>query len=188
VKLRYTIFLFLFLLCGPAAQAESLYDETTYRGLADDTKAGHIGDSLTVLVYESSSAETKNATDTTETSNNSVNGSTDIESKSLAVDTASNYKNGGDATRSGKLLARVTVTVHEILPTGELRVKGSQKIQINDELQEITLAGNIRPIDIDASNTVLSTKIANARIIYKGKGYTSDDKPGVITQFFRWLF
>jgi len=168
--------------------AESLYDQSNYRGLVDDTKAHHVGDSLTVLVIESSSAETKHATNTNETTSNSASGSTQSDTKSLSVDTASKYKKDGDITRAGKLLARVTVTVHEVLPSGELRIKGEQKIQINDEVQEINLAGNIRPIDIDADNTVLSTKIANAKIVYKGKGYSSDDKPGFITSFFRWLF
>lgn len=170
------------------ASSESLYDQTTYRGLVDDTKATHVGDSLTVLVVETSSAESKHGTNTDETTNNSVSGSNQNTTKSLGVDSTSKYKKDGDITRTGKLLARLTVTVQEVLPTGELRIKGEQKIQINDELQEITLEGNIRPIDIDADNTVLSTKIANARIVYKGKGYSSDDKPGFITNFFRWLF
>jgi len=175
-------------LSGPCANSESLYHQDSYRGLVNDTKAGHIGDSLTVLVVENSSAETKHATNTNETTGDSVSGSTQSNNKSLSVDTTSKYGNDGVITRAGKLLARVTVTVHELLPSGELRIKGEQKIQINDETQEISLAGNIRPIDIGADNTVLSTKIANARIVYKGKGYSSDDTPGYITRFFRWLF
>ena len=171
-----------------SVSAESLYRETNYRGLVNDAKAQHIGDSITVEVFETSSAQTKNETDTSEETDLGLAASNGSNSEGVSLDTDSNYKSGGAVSRTGKLLARMTVTIHEILPTGELRIKGEQKIRINDEVQSITLSGNIRAIDIDGNNTVHSTRIANARIMYKGRGYTSDDTPGLLTEFFRWVF
>ena len=168
--------------------SESLFLETSYRGLVNDAKASHIGDSITVLIVENSKAESTTEIDSIEASDNSVGANNGSNTESLGIGTDSKYRNSGEVARTGKLVAKITVTIHEILPTGELRVKGEQNIQINDEVQEITLSGNIRPMDVNADNTILSTRIANAQITYKGEGYISDDEPGVITQFFRWLF
>jgi len=187
-KITRSTVIFLLLWVAQSALCESLYSETTYRSLASDTKASHIGDSLTVLIVENSKAEATNDTDTLETTGNSFGSNNGSNNESLGVDTNSKYRSGGEVKRTGKLLAKITVTVLEVLPTGELRVKGEQNIQVNDERQAITLSGNIRPSDIDVDNTVDSTRIANAKITYKGDGYISDDEPGVITQFFRWLF
>lgn len=185
--IQICVFVIAGTVCG-VTSAESLYQETSYRGLADDAKARHVGDSLTVVVIENSSAQTKNKTDTNEDSELSLSATNGSNSEGATLGTGSNYKSGGEVNRSGKLLARVTVTVHEVLPTGELRIKGEQTIRINDEIQSITLTGNIRPVDIDNENNVLSTRIANARIMYKGRGYTSDDTPGLLTSFFRFVF
>ncbi len=187
--MRYQLYSMLLAgILSTSVHGESLYQEANYRGLANDVKARLVGDSITVVILETSSAETSNQVDTIESSDNSVSANNSSNTESASIDTNSTYRSGGEVNRSGELLARMTVTIHEILPTGEFRIKGEQKIQINDELQSITLSGNIRPTDIEADNTVLSTRIANARITYKGRGYTSDDEPGAITEFFRWLF
>ncbi len=168
--------------------ANGLYEESKYRGLVSDTIASHIGDSLTILVVENASAETTTNNSTQESSGIEASASNSSDDVSLGINTDLTYKNKGDVTRSGKLLAKVTVTIHEILPSGELRVKGEQNITVNDELQTITITGNVRKSDVNTDNTVLSSRIANAKIVYTGEGFASSDKPGVITQFFRWLF
>lgn len=184
---RSIVFIF-FCIGAQFSASESLYNEETYRGHATDIKAKQLGDSLTVLIVENAKAEASNDTDSNESTDNSLSESNNANNESFGLDTDSQYKGGGEVARSGELIAKITVTVTEVLPTGELRVKGEQNIQINKEKQAISLSGNVRPTDINADNTVLSTRIANAEIIYNGEGHISDVEPGVITQFFRWLF
>jgi len=180
--------IFVFAMAAPCGHAQSLYKESSYRGLATDSKAARIGDSITVLVTETAAAESSIGNNSNENSANSVSGSNQTNTESLTTSANSDYKLGGKVTRKGKLLAKLTVTVHEVLPSGELVIKGEQTIQVNNEKQLISISGNIRSVDIDADNTVLSSKISNAQLSYSGEGFIGSDKPGVITEFFRWLF
>ncbi|MGW8193918.1 MAG: flagellar basal body L-ring protein FlgH, partial [Desulforhopalus sp.] len=64
-------------------------------------------------------------------------------------------------------------------PNGQLKIRGGKEVMVNNEVQMIYLTGIIRPVDITAANTVLSSKVLNARISYTGKGSVSDkQKPG----------
>ena len=167
--------------------ADSLYSKATYTGLIGDKKAFRVGDSLTVLVVENSSASTTTDTSTAEEFDVSAFAGDKAKTSEFGINGGVQYDNGGRVSRTGKLLARVTVTVHEVLSTGELRVQGKQEIIVNEERQFISVEGNIRPDDIDNNNMAISTRLANSKIVYDGDGVVGG-KPGIITQFFKWLF
>ena len=90
------------------------------------------------------------------------------------VAVASDFDGGGRTQRTSRLLTTVTVTVREVLPGGRLRIAGSQSIQVNEELQQVTLEGVVRPADITDGNVVQSTRVADARITYVGEGDVSE--------------
>jgi len=167
--------------------ATSLYVASEYSGLVEDKKAYKVGDSLTVLIVENSSAEASSDISSNRSFGIAASANTTDEVNTADLNASANMQNAGEVNRDGSLLARITVTVHDVLPTGELLVKGNQYISINDEEQIIALEGNVRPSDINNENMVLSTRIANANITYSGDGLTNG-KPGVITRFFKWLF
>ena len=75
----------------------------------------------------------------------------------------------GEANRSGDLTAVLTVRVTAIEANGVARVQGSKKVTVDGRLQEITLAGAVRPQDVRPSRSVLSERVADAVITYKGK-------------------
>jgi flagellar L-ring protein precursor FlgH len=80
------------------------------------------------------------------------------------------------------------VTVEEVLPNGDLRISGEQELDIAGERSHIRLKGRVRRSDISASNAVLSSRIADARIEYNGKGFASRGaKPGIISRVFNFL-
>lgn len=191
--LRPTLhFVFSLLLAGlsPYASAQSLYDPASFRAYTDDHRAHRLGDSLTVLVYENSSAS--NNADTQLAKEGSAGVGLSADDPKLGgrfdLDLAEHHKGGGKITRSGKLAAQITVTVHGLEPNGDLRVEGRQLIFVNDEKQEIVLRGRVRPRDISETNTVVSGRLADASISYLGEGVlASKQKPGILTRLLSWL-
>ena len=95
----------------------------------------------------------------------------------------------GATSRTGNLSASITVRVVEVDPGGNLRVRGDKVIRVNREDQYIVLSGTVRPQDIAADNTVLSTRLADARIDYFGKGVVADKQGVPMThRLFDWIW
>ncbi len=156
-----------------------------------DRKAQNVGDIVTVLIQEKSSAS-KSAT--TKTGKESTMGASipslfgleqglanhalDM-SNLLSTSFNSDFEGDGTTTRSGNLSASLTTQVVARYPNGQLKIRGGKEVMVNNEVQIIYLTGIIRPVDITAGNTVNSTKVLNARISYTGKGAISDkQEPG----------
>jgi flagellar L-ring protein FlgH len=161
---------------GFSAWAESLYTESQYRPLTSDNRAFRVGDALTVQVFENSSANTSVSTGT-QRKNGVAMSLTHKAGQPVAqtgLNVGGDFDGGGRTQRANKLLATLTVTVQSQLPNGDLLVAGEQLLNINDELQKVTLQGRVRQVDISDSNVVLSTRLADARINYVGEGDVSD--------------
>jgi flagellar L-ring protein precursor FlgH len=95
------------------------------------------------------------------------------------------FSGQADSSQSNRLDGSITVTVAERLPNGNLVVRGEKMIQINQGEELIRVQGIVRPVDIGPQNTVPSTKIADARISYGGKGTLADaNRPGWLSRFF----
>lgn len=169
--------------CSTMAFSASLYAEQSYRPLTADNKAFRVGDVLTVQVFENSSASTSADTGTrrkndlnAELSHNSqrVGGIARGVSGGASVGIGGDFDGGGRTQRTNRVLATLTVTILEVLPSGEFKIAGEQQLTVNEEQQKVTLEGRVRPQDISDSNVVLSTRIADARITYLGQGDLTD--------------
>lgn len=173
---RYFICLFIAatLQFMPSARAESLYSEDTYLSYVADKKAFRAGDLLTVMIVES--AEARSASDRSVERGFSVGG--DIEVGGVDEDGSVGIgldRDAADVTqRAGTIKAAMTVAVLAVDPMGNLSVEGHQRIAIDGEEQLITVLGDVRPVDIAADNTVLSSRLLNARIVYNGYDVTDD--------------
>jgi len=157
-----------------AVRGDSLYAPGTFRPLTVDRKAFGAGDVITVQVFETSSASTSTDTSTQRENGMSAGmGSSAISggrpvSGSLAI--GGTFDGGGTTQRANRLLTTLTVTVREVLPNGDLRLEGEQRVKVNEEEHIVRLAGRVRPEDVSAENVVISTRLADGRIEYVGDG------------------
>ena len=151
--------------------------------LFEDIKAKRLGDIVTVQLVEETSGQ--------KSSDSSVNRSTEMgigvptfggsARANMGVDMNSEHAFSGDSgsSQSNKLNGSIAVTVVQVLPGGNLVVEGEKWIQINQGNEYISLRGVIRPKDIDTTNSLLSTQVADARISYSSTGVNNDaNRPG----------
>lgn len=173
------------------AQAQGqpdLYRHDNWPSLAADRHADQVGDVLSVLVYENASA-----------SNTAQNGSRKgthfagqigagghfNESAGLGLD--GRFDGSGSTIRAGRMVAQISVTVEGVLPNGDLRIAGQERLNINGERTFIKLRGRVRREDI-RDNAVASSRIADAEIDYDGSGFVSrSSRPGLIHRIFGFL-
>lgn len=136
------------------------------------------GDILTVHVEIKDSAKLNNTTKGTRKSSNSIidipKPLNKIKDKLDPFSNKADHVGQGNISRQEAIYINVAVIVQQVLSNGNLFIQGHQEIRVNSELRIIKLAGIIRPKDIGVDNSIHSTKIAEARISYGGKGSISD--------------
>ncbi|GMO15318.1 MULTISPECIES: flagellar basal body L-ring protein FlgH [Bradyrhizobium] len=156
------------------------------RAFFKDQRARQVGDLLTVTVNITDKANIANETQRSRT-NKEDSGVTDfIGSKTitqankilpgriLTADSTASSDGKGSVNRTEALQTNVAAVVTQVLPNGNLVVEGKQEIRVNYEIRELVVAGIVRPEDIQSDNTIDSTKIAQARIAYGGRGQITD--------------
>jgi flagellar L-ring protein FlgH len=172
-----------------ADEATSMLDEPSYRSLVAEDKAARVGDVLTVIVQEAASASS--TADLRAQRRFSIAGdmtATKADPYSASATTETQSDGVGRTQRSGRLLAQISVRVTDVHTNGDLVVSGQQSLRINGEQQLITLNGVVRPRDVTESNTVLSSRIADATIQFHGKGFVArQSRPGWVAWFFSFL-
>ncbi len=155
------------------------------RAFFKDQRARQVGDILTVVVNISDKAAVANETQRSRT-NTEDSGITDflgaktqtpsaaLPGRLLTNDSTMSNDGKGTINRQDALQTNVAAVVTQVLPNGNLVVEGKQEIRVNFEMRELVVAGIVRPEDIQSDNTIDSTKIAEARIAYGGRGQIMD--------------
>jgi len=167
--------------------------------LFNDIKARRIGDIITVNLTEKMDAKKKAATNAKKSNATSLTAPTIMGGGLTAnipftninplsdttLDSSHNFKGQGDASQSNSLNGSISVTVVEVISNGNLVVRGEKWVTINQGEEVIRFAGIIRPADVAPDNSISSTKVADARIIYSGDGVVSEsNKQGWLARFF----
>lgn len=157
------------------------------RAFFKDQRAARIGDLLTVTVNITDKANLSNETQRSR-SNKEDSGITDfigaqtlgaqakkvLPGRILTADSTASSDGKGSVNRQEALQTNVAAVVTQVLPNGNLVVEGKQEIRVNFEIRELIVAGIVRPEDIQSDNTIDSSKIAQARIAYGGRGQITD--------------
>jgi flagellar L-ring protein precursor FlgH len=175
------------ILFGVASQAALAQPATDFVSLAADRVAHRVGDTLTVLVFESSTASRSAAS----RSARSISAEAEARratSYGAGLEIEGGFTGEGANGRSGALVAQISVTVEGVEPNGDLKVAGEQVLNIDRERTRIRLTGRVRPADISTQNTVLSSRMAGVVIDYDGEGvFTRSARPGLIVRILNWL-
>lgn len=160
-------------------------------------KAYKVGDIVNVIILERTSAQNKAGTSTDVKDNLSLKFSHTIQRLAPIIGTdnsatgnfSNKYRGFGNTSRSSNVQARIAAWVTNVLPNGNLSIKGRHRVEVNDEVQEITINGIVRPKDISGANSIYSYQVANAELAVKGTGVIADtESPGWLTRIFNWIF
>ncbi|WP_239805204.1 flagellar basal body L-ring protein FlgH [Croceicoccus hydrothermalis] len=161
-----------------------------YAGLHSGARAARVGDPVTVLLVEFIDA-TKNADARTQR-----NGSASItppaagpldflNPEALKAAAQSSFNGRGDAAQGSALTGAIAVTIAEVRPNGTALIKGERQMLLSQGTEWVQFSGIIRLVDIDYNNQILSTAVADARIIYAGDGAVQQaSRPGWLSRFF----
>ena len=170
----------------PASYSPNSLWRNGSRAFFKDQRAHQVGDILTVKVKITDKATLENETSRSR-KNNEDSGIDNFFGKSkvpimnsavptriFTADSNASSDGKGAIERKEELQTNIAGVVTQLLPNGNLVVEGRQEIRVNFEIRELIVAGIVRPEDIESDNTIDSSKIAQARIAYGGRGQLTD--------------
>ena len=191
---------------APATQG-SIYQSGQEISLFEDAKARRVGDVLTIVLVEATTASKTADTSTSKKQDTALANPTILgaplsfnmpggSGRDLNLGTTlsgdRSFAGSGDSSQSNKLQGNITVTVAKVLSNGNLMVRGEKRMTINQGDEYIRFSGIVRPSDIASDNTILSTSVADAKISYTGKGMLDEsNSDGWLASFFNskwWPF
>lgn len=161
--------------------------------LFEDRRARLIGDTITVLIEEKTTASKKSSGNASRKSSISAGlptvggfpGAKLLSKLNVEASTNNDFEGSGDAASNNLFNGNLAVTVIEVLENGNLIVSGEKQVTINRGTEFIRFSGVVNPLNITPTNTVSSTKVADARIEYRGTGYVSESQNmGWLSRFF----
>lgn len=201
LKLSLALTMLIPLPCGLLTASDSDKEWTMATKMYSDRKAKAVGDLITVLIEETSTA-TKDGK-TTSSKQNSLSGSlsfghpkmddrptawTNMSLPSYALDTKGSFQGAGSIQNNDKFVTKITAKVMEVLPNGNMLIEGKRMITLQQETVEMVLTGVIRPNDVAKDNTIQSSSIADAAIRYSSSGpIAREQERGLLMSFWNWV-
>lgn len=160
----------------PAPANGSIFQpQEGYAALYEGTRARRVGDPLTIVLVENTSAS-KSSSSKLDAGGGfgltppSTGPLALFKSTDASVSGTRNFNGKGSADQSNSLSGEVSVTVVEVYPNGTMMVQGQKRVTLNRGDEFVQIKGIVRVSDISPDNRVLSTRVADARIAYTGKG------------------
>ena len=187
---------------APAPQGNgAIYQAGYEQSWFENNTARRVGDILIVQLMEQTDGSSSNASSVSKSNATSISNptlfgrqpsfavpfdhSSNHSNLGFQLDSSSEFSGSGDQAQSNELTGSITVMVTEVLPNGYLRVRGEKRIGMNSGNEYIRLSGIVRPSDIDNTNAINSTQVADATLIYQGDGQVaSASVMGWLSKFF----
>jgi flagellar L-ring protein precursor FlgH len=176
-----------------AAGGNGAIFQTGYsRPLFEDRRARFVGDTITIKITESTtaSAANNNKLDKSNAQKAGVTGLSGLPGKGLlgldlSATSSTAFSGKGAAANNNAFTGSITVTVIDVMPNGNLLVSGEKQLAIGEEQEFVRVSGVVNPSFVDFSNSIDSSKVADARIEYKSAGQISDGQiMGWMARFF----
>lgn len=171
---------------APAQAPNASLFRTGAGALFRDQRASKAGDILTIRINIADKADLGNNTSRTRGGSESggLGGLLGIgpvkkllgadANAALETNSGSKYTGGGQTARSETINMTMAAIVTQVMPNGNLMIRGRQEVRVNFEMRELIVTGIIRPEDIARDNSIRHSQIAEARVIYGGKGQLTD--------------
>ncbi len=166
----------------PQQSSGGIYQAGYDNRLFEDHTARRVGDVLTVSLNENT--QSKKAANSQDSKDDSISVSLPTlfglgaillgSDMKTSMDSSKSFKGKGNAGQSNNLNGRISVTVVEVLPNGNLKIRGEKRVALNEGDEFVRLSGIVRPVDISPSNIIDSGKIADATFMYTGEGAMAD--------------
>jgi flagellar L-ring protein precursor FlgH len=163
--------------------------------LSTDYKARKLNDTIVILVsVQTTAAQSGDSSyQRTMSTSSAITGVGGLAPASLnpllSANSATALKGAGATDSSTAFQTTLTGQVIAVLPSGNLVVEAQRRIFMNNQHEDVTVRGVVRPNDIGPSNTVSSASLSNLEIEMKGKGIISDSTRPLnpITKAILWL-
>ncbi|MCD4823814.1 MAG: flagellar basal body L-ring protein FlgH [Phycisphaerae bacterium] len=169
------------------------WKRTAHTNIYRDDKASGIGDVLTIQISEDGTVDTKKGNTNSKTAGDSGSGSGSFTFGDLfpglgkkgnwgfgevftlptwdySSTNASNLTGKADHKNTYKYTDKITVVVEDVMPNGNLLVLGKRVREFSGNKLTIQASGIVRPSDIDATNIVSSTRVANFHLVFTDRG------------------
>jgi len=164
-----------------------------YAGLVTGTRARALGDMVTIILTEATATSKSTQGRTSREGSFGITppaaGPLDfLNPEALKAAAEGSFTGGGNAAQQSRLNGAVAVTIAAIYPNGTAEVVGEKQMMFSQGDEWVQFAGRIRLVDIDSDNRLASSQVANARIIYSGKGAVQQaSRPGWLSRFFNFV-
>ena len=167
----------------------AIYQAGPGLSLYGDRKARDVGDLLTITLLENTTAQTSATTSVSKSGEIGMGTpslfGTSVPELAASISGERDFAGDGRSAQSNRLQGNVTVTVVQRLPNGNLVVQGQKNIRLNQGNELVQIQGIVRPSDIAPDNTIPSSRVADARIAYGGRGALAQSNAmGWLGRFF----
>jgi len=184
----------------PAPQGNgAIYQAGFERSWFENVRARRIGDILLINLVEDTEASQANEGSVSKDNTTGISAPTffgggitfgnpfsnNTSDLSQSLSSSTDFSGDGENTQENEFSGSVTVMVTDVLANGYLRVRGEKRISMTGGNEYIRVSGIVRPEDIDLNNSVDSTRVADATLVYVGDGQVSNaSKMGWLARFF----
>jgi flagellar L-ring protein precursor FlgH len=178
----------------PVAANGSIFNPANgYAPLHQGNRARAIGDPLTIVLVENTVTSKSAGSKTDRNGGFSITPPTAgpldfLNPNALKASGQSSFKGQGNATQTSSLSGQLGVTIAEVRPNGTALVRGEKRLMLSQGEEWVQFSGIVRLADVDEDSRIVSTRVADARIIYSGKGSIQRaSREGWLSRFFNMI-
>jgi flagellar L-ring protein precursor FlgH len=178
--------------------ADSIFPVEGGSSIYTEKRAHRVGDVITVMIQENTQGSQGTSSQFQKTASVGIGagsgylgtyGSNVLNGLSqIGVGAGASHQGQGSSSRGTTVTGQMTAKIVSVLPNGNFQIEGTRYVEVNDDKQTVEVVGEIRPDDISRDNSILSSRVADAKIKITGTGPSSESaKPGILTRVLSWL-
>jgi flagellar L-ring protein precursor FlgH len=175
---------------GPSAMppADPAAARRPPRSWTADRRDFAVGDIITILVDENTAASANKANTATDRKSRKMGFDATLPApaagKSAGIESNNDgeSRQNGEATRGNHFIGQISVKVIAVSKEGNLQIKGSKTVDVDKNKQVMTLSGWLRPQDVSTTDEAISSRVADAQIVYTAQGSLGKPRTGILTR------